>query len=113
VTFRRSNWHRATRSLTPFLSHPHEIPTVGTGPLPVGGPHCAQAPVNALEALGATGALVSIQERAPANADNSFSPRATRFRLRSADRWSAAASIDAPGVAYGGQRTAVRGPFVG
>jgi hypothetical protein len=78
-----SSWHRTSRSLTPFLSDPHEILTVGTGPLPVGGPHCAQVPVNALEAVRATGALVSIQERAPANADNSFPPRPTRFRLRS------------------------------
>jgi hypothetical protein len=77
-----SNWDRASRSLTPFLSDPHEILTVGTGPLPVGGPRCAQAPVNALEAVGATGALVSVQERAPANADNSFPPRPGRFRLR-------------------------------
>jgi hypothetical protein len=77
-----SNWHRASRSLTPFLSDPHEILTVGTGPLSVGGPRCAQAPVNALEAVGAKGALVSIQERAPANADNSFPQRPSRFRLR-------------------------------
>jgi hypothetical protein len=61
-----SNWHRASTSLTPNLSDPHEILTVGTGSLPVGGPRCAQVPVNALEAVGATGALVSIQERAPA-----------------------------------------------
>jgi len=77
-----SNWHRATRSLTPHLSDPHEILTVGTGRLPVGGPRCAQVPVSALEAVGATGALVSIQERAAANADNGFPPRPTSFRLR-------------------------------
>jgi hypothetical protein len=77
-----SGWHRATTSLTPHLSDPHEILTVGTGPLPAGGPRCAQAPLSALEAVGATGALISIQERAPANADNSFPPRPTRFRLR-------------------------------
>jgi hypothetical protein len=77
-----SNWQRASSSLTPYLSDPHEILTVGTGPLPVGGPRCAQAPVNALEAVGATGALVSIQERAPAYADGGFPPRPNRFRLR-------------------------------
>lgn len=75
------NWHRANTSLTPHLSDPHEILTVGTGRLPVGGPRCAQVPVNALEAVGATGALVSIQERAPANSDGGFPPRPTRFRL--------------------------------
>jgi hypothetical protein len=76
-----STWQRARTSLTPHLSDPHEILTVGTGRLPVGGPRCAQVPVHALEAVGATGALVSIQERAPANA-NSFPPRPTTFRLR-------------------------------
>jgi hypothetical protein len=74
-----SNWHRASRSLTPHLSDPHEILTVGTGRLPVGGPRCAQVPVSALEAVGPTGALVSIQERAPATADGGFPPRPARF----------------------------------
>ena len=77
-----SSWHRARRSLTPHLSDPHEILTVGTGRLPVGGPRCAQVPVNALEAVGATGALVSIQERAPVNADGGFPPRPSHFQLR-------------------------------
>jgi hypothetical protein len=77
-----SNWHRASTSLTPNLSDPHEILTVGTGALPVGGPRCAQVPVDALEAVGATGALVSIQERAPANSENGFPPRPIGFRLR-------------------------------
>ncbi len=75
-----STWHRATSSLTPHLSDPHEILTVGTGPLPVGGPRCAQVPVNALEAVGPAGALVSIQERA--HVDSGFAPRPNRFQLR-------------------------------
>ena len=77
-----SSWHRATRSLTPHLSDPHEVLTVGTGPLPVGGPRCAQVPVNALEAVGATGALVTVQERAPTNANGGFPPRPKHFKLR-------------------------------
>src|SRR5579863_10258555 len=77
-----SNWHRASRSLTPHLSDPHEILTVGTGRLPVGGPRCAQVPVSALEAVGPTGALVSIQERSPATADGGFPPRPARFGFR-------------------------------
>jgi hypothetical protein len=77
-----STWHRATSSLTPHLSDPHEILTVGTGPLPVGGPRCAQVPVNALEAVGPAGALVSIQERARAHVDGGFAPRPNRFQLR-------------------------------
>jgi hypothetical protein len=76
-----SSWHRATRSLTPHLSDPHEILTLGTGRLPVGGPRCAQVPVNALEAVGATGALITVQERAPANADGGFPPRPKHFQL--------------------------------
>ena len=78
-----STWHRASQSLTPYLSDPHEILTVGSGPLPVGGERCAQAPVNALEGVGATGALVSIQERAAANAGTGFPPRPSSFRLHS------------------------------
>jgi hypothetical protein len=77
-----SSWHRASRSLTPHLSDPHEILTVGTGRLPVGGPRCAQVPVSALEAVGRTGALVSIQERSPATADRGFPPRPARFGFR-------------------------------
>lgn len=77
-----SSWHRAARSLTPHLSDPHEILTVGTGRLPVAGPRCAQVPVNALEAVGATGALVTIQERAAANANGGFTARPKHFQLR-------------------------------
>lgn len=76
-----SSWHRATSSLTPHLSDPHEVLTVGTGRLPVGGPRCAQIPVNALEAVGATGALVTVQERAPSNAVGGFPPRPKRVQL--------------------------------
>ena len=77
-----SNWHRATRSLTPHLSDPHEIFTVGTGRLPVGGPRCAQVPVNALEAVGVTGVLITVQERGATTADGGFPPRPKRFQLR-------------------------------
>jgi hypothetical protein len=62
----------------------------------VGGQRCAQAPVSALEAVGATGALISIQERAPANADNGFPPRPTRFRLRP-ERLEISACLAPPG----------------
>jgi hypothetical protein len=77
-----STWHRATTSLTPHLSDPHEILTVGTGRLPPGGPRCAQVPVAALEAVGATGALVTVQERARTDADGGFPPRPKQFQLR-------------------------------
>ncbi len=56
-------WHRARRSLTPHLADPREIFSVATIPLRPGGTGCAQVPTNALRALGATDALVSIQER--------------------------------------------------
>jgi hypothetical protein len=77
-----SSWHRASRSLTPHLSDPHEILTLGTSRLPLGGPRCAQVPVNALEAVGVTGALITIQERAPASTDGGFPPRPKHFQLR-------------------------------
>jgi hypothetical protein len=64
-------WHLAPRTLTPHLLDPHEImsaTTFGAG-APLEG--CAQLPAAALRRMGATDALVSVQERgkgSPANA---------------------------------------------
>ena len=41
---------------------PAEILSIGTSDLPPGGESCAQFPVNALDAVGATGALLTLQE---------------------------------------------------
>ena len=55
-------WKRATVRLTPILADPREILSIGTSDPPPGGESCAQFPVNALDAVGATGALLTLQE---------------------------------------------------
>jgi hypothetical protein len=55
-------WTRATVRLTPILADPREILSIGTSELPPGGESCAQFPVNALDAVGATDALLTLQE---------------------------------------------------
>jgi hypothetical protein len=55
-------WKRATVRLTPILADPREILSIGTSDLPPGGESCAQFPVNALNAVGATDALLTLQE---------------------------------------------------
>jgi hypothetical protein len=57
-----SGWHAAHGSLTPHLTNPREVLTVGTGPLPAGG-RCAQFPSAALAAMRSTDGLVTVQER--------------------------------------------------
>jgi hypothetical protein len=59
-----ASWHLAKTSLTPILSSPHEIFSVGTYPLVPGG-LCAQFPSKAIEDLGPRDALVSVQEASP------------------------------------------------
>src|SRR3954463_7496853 len=64
ITFRvPASWHVARRSLTPYLSNPHELFTAGTGRLPVAPRRCAQFPSGALAAMGARDVLVTVQER--------------------------------------------------
>jgi hypothetical protein len=55
-------WTRATVRLTPILADPREILSIGTSDLPPGGESCAQFPVNALDAVGTTDALLTLQE---------------------------------------------------
>jgi hypothetical protein len=81
-------WRAAATSLTPHLTDPHEVLTVGTGPLPAGG-RCAQFPSAALAALRPTDALVTVQERL--GSVKSFPPRPRRFSLPAPDTSEAAA----------------------
>jgi hypothetical protein len=73
-----AGWHAATSSLTPHLTNPHEVLTVGTGALPVGGA-CAQFPSAALAAMRSTDALVTVQERL--GTFRGFRARPKRFSL--------------------------------
>ena len=58
-----SDWSPASEILTPTLTDPREIFALGTYPLRPGGPNCAQYPVNAIEDLGPTDALIWLAER--------------------------------------------------
>ena len=80
-----SDWRRARTSLTPYLSDPSEVLSLGTGPLrqaPRAG--CAQMPTGALEALGPRDAFVSVQERR--TGVGSYPARPRRFTLSRANR---------------------------
>ena len=82
VSYPRS-WQRARVRLTPHLTDPREVLTLGTRPLRPGGP-CAQAPGNALHDLGSDDALISVQERAGRPVD--FPPRRHPFVLGKPER---------------------------
>jgi hypothetical protein len=58
-----STWRRATTDLTPNLTDPVEILSLGTGYLVPGGRSCAQLPMNALKAMSPTDGFVSVQEQ--------------------------------------------------
>jgi hypothetical protein len=83
-----AGWHGARTSLTPHLTNPREVLTVGTGALPVGG-RCAQFPSAALAALGPADALVTVQERL--GSVTTFPARTRRFALPAANTSEAAA----------------------
>jgi hypothetical protein len=69
-----ADWHRAQERLTPKLSDPIEVLSLGTFPLRPGGERCSHMPVRALEDFGPRDAFVSIQERAKPG-PGEFEPR--------------------------------------
>ncbi|MCW2991835.1 MAG: hypothetical protein JWM73_2429 [Solirubrobacterales bacterium] len=80
-----STWQRARSSLTPHLSDPRELISLGTFAVPPArDADCAHLPVAAMRAAGPTDVFVSIQERAGAARDG-FAPRARPFALGPAD----------------------------
>jgi hypothetical protein len=91
-----AGWHAPGKSLTPNLTNPHEVLSVGTGRLPRGG-RCAQFPSAALAALGPTDALVTVQERLGSVVR--FPARPRRFSLPVADT-SEAAQCAGPGASF-------------
>ncbi|HEV7806746.1 MAG TPA: hypothetical protein VGO80_13055 [Solirubrobacteraceae bacterium] len=72
-----ADWHVASRPLTPHLSNPRELLSVGTGRLPVGG-RCAHMPSAALHAMRPQDVLVTVQERL--GSTSSFAARPAHFR---------------------------------
>ncbi|HVW17602.1 MAG TPA: hypothetical protein VHB30_05090 [Solirubrobacteraceae bacterium] len=60
-----SSWHRATRSLTPYLAGPKEILSLGTFRLRRGDARsCAQMPMGAVETARSRDVFLSVQELA-------------------------------------------------
>lgn len=90
-----AGWRIAPRSLTPNLSDPHEVVSLGTGPMPAAARDCAHMPGRAIDQTAPAGAFVSLQERsrtvaaavdAAAGPDplRGYPPRPARWRLPAA-----------------------------
>ena len=69
-----ADWHRAQERLTPNLSDPTEVLSLGTFALRAGGERCSHMPVRALEDFGPSDAFISILERAKPSGGE-FRPR--------------------------------------
>jgi hypothetical protein len=76
-------WHRAEQSLTPTLTDPREILSLGTFPLRYRRSECAHVPTSALEDMTAADVFVTIQERGldPDSDWPDFPPRPAHFRF--------------------------------
>lgn len=72
-------WHLAEESLTPNLSSPTEIFSLGSFPLRPGGPNCAQVPSQALHDMAAKDVFVTVQERGSGTDLSGFDPRPDNF----------------------------------
>ena len=69
-------WNRAPETLTPNLDQPMELVSLGTYQLGPGGEDCVQIPERAIESLGPTDALITVQE---ASSGAKFPARPTTF----------------------------------
>jgi hypothetical protein len=87
-----AGWRIAPRSLTPNVTDPHEVVSLGTGPMPAAARDCAHMPGRAIDHTAPAGAFVSLQERsrtvaaaADAAADpdplRGYPPRPARWKL--------------------------------
>jgi hypothetical protein len=74
-----AGWQPAHESLTPQLSDPREVLSVGTYPLSYRRGECAQMPSSALADLGRGDAFVTIQERGRGTGPDGFPPRPDHF----------------------------------
>ena len=92
-----AGWQRATESLTPHLVDPREILSVGTFPLRHRENRCAHVPTSALEDLGPTDALVSVQERGRrGGAAAGFPPRPAHFQFSDGSTSEASTCVRRP-----------------
>src|SRR3954454_9910860 len=74
-------WQRATTSLTPSLSDPREVLSVGTFALRYRETGCAHMPTSALEDLGPADAFITLEERGldPSSKWTDFPQRPAHF----------------------------------
>lgn len=95
------DWQRATVSLTPHLTDPREVLSVGTFPLRYRETRCAQVPGSALEDLGPTDAFITLEERGldPGSDWPDFPPRPAHFGPQGTDT-NADAQPCSPGARF-------------
>jgi hypothetical protein len=93
-------WQRAPRRLTPRLTDPREVLSVGTFPLRYRKSGCEHLPTSALEDMRAGDALITLEERGldPRSTWPDFPPRPSRFGPELGGRSEAAAC--APGAHF-------------
>jgi hypothetical protein len=76
-----SGWHLASSTQTPRLHDPREVMTAATFALGTPAGRCNHLPAGAVAAMGATDALVSVQERGRGAPVSDFRPRPARFAV--------------------------------
>jgi hypothetical protein len=82
-----SGWQQAEKRLTPQLTDPREVLSLGTFPLHAEEGECGHMPTGALEDLGPSDAFVTLQERGRGGgASLDFPPRPERFGPDPGDR---------------------------
>ena len=96
------DWNRAPASLTPNLTEPHEVLSLGTHGLRPGSESCSQTPGNALDDMSEQDAFITVQERtlqadAPPGTEN-FPARPDDFDLDPRDANVGAACSDNDGI---------------
>jgi hypothetical protein len=95
-------WERSIQSLTPGLTDPREIVSVGSYHMRPGGELCAHLPVNALEDLGPEDAFLTVQERAQPHLA-AYPPRPIHFDLGEPTEGSTASSVcGSPAISFSG-----------
>jgi hypothetical protein len=91
-------WQRATESLTPALTEPREILSLGTFPLSYAERDCAHVPTSALERMSEEDVFLTIQERCvdPGSEWIDFPPRPERFSFEPGRGSEASACVRGP-----------------
>lgn len=84
-------WNRASETLTPELDQPRELVSLGTYRLSPGGEDCVQIPERAIESIGPTDALITLQE---ASSGTGFPSRPKSFSAEDGEVSEASECLD-------------------